>query len=60
MTSPVVERELESLRKLYGAKFNAITSALGHVSEAKRLLEEGDDEGCGRHLDEAERILIDA
>ena len=57
---PFDARELTELRKLYGAKFNAICAALGHVSEAKRLLEEGDTVAVGDHLEDAERILADA
>lgn len=57
-TTPEVE--LASLRILYGAKFNAITAALGYVSSARAALEEGDDDRCGSYLEQAERILVDA
>lgn len=57
-------RELASLRKLYGAKFNAICSALGYVMEALRVLDEGgllpDVDELYDHLSNAEKVLIDA
>lgn len=56
-----VERELEGLRKLYGAKFSAITAALGNVSEGVSILETTEDiEAALSFLREAERILVDA
>ncbi len=53
--------ELEGLRTLYGAKFNAISAALGHISEGLRLFSEGDDsEDVMENFRIAERILVDA
>lgn len=55
-----LERELESLRRLYGKKFNAITVALGHVSAARSYLEHDEQDAADVELAESERILRDA
>ena len=53
--------QLAELKVRYGAKFNAITAALGHACEAQRLLEEDDDtEQAAKHLDRVIAILADA
>lgn len=58
--SAAIERELASLRQLYGAKFNAITAALGYVSDGILRVEDGDIARALDQLRHAERILVDA
>lgn len=54
------ETELASLRKLYGAKFTAITAALGHACAAQEALQNDDTEAAGAALDKVVSILADA
>lgn len=55
------ERELTSLRKMYGEKFKAICAALRHVSEMVDDLDEQIvTDSFEEHLNRAMEILIDA
>ncbi len=54
------EQELASLRKLYGAKFNAISAALGWATEAQDQFVNGDEEAGIAALDKVVSILADA
>lgn len=54
------EVELASLRVLYGAKFNAITAALGLAGEAQERHDAGDDDAVGDLLDKIVGVLVDA
>ena len=47
-------------RKAYGAKFRAISSALGHAYEARRLLDDGDEQCAMRAIDAVIGLLRDA
>lgn len=62
MSEPSVanERELEGLRKLYGAKFNAIVSALGYAGGIRDALEIEDIEAATYRLEQLEAVLRDA
>lgn len=53
-------RELSELRKLYGAKFSAITAALGHASEALGYLENDEADAAEVEIREVVRVLADA
>lgn len=55
LTDPIIE-----LRKLYGAKLNAITAACGYVSGGILHIENGNEQAGLNMLREAERILVDA
>ncbi len=53
-------RELVALRKLYGAKFNAISAALGWATEAQDRFVNGDEQEGIAALDKVVSILADA
>jgi len=50
----------DALKQAYGAKFSAISAALGHACEAQRQYEEGDEPAALDHLQRVIDILIDA
>jgi hypothetical protein len=52
--------EIDRLKKGYGAKFNAISSALGWAGETQKQLEEGAHDLAALHLQRCIDILVDA
>jgi hypothetical protein len=52
--------ELRELRKLYGAKFNAISSALEYATEASDHFTNGDEYEGIQSLNKVIEILMDA
>ncbi len=52
--------ELDVLRKLYGAKLNAISAALGWACEAEHHLGNGDEDSAGVCIRKVVGILADA
>lgn len=54
------EADRDQCRRKYGAKFNAITAALGWATEASDKFVNGDEEDGIRALDKVVSILVDA